>query len=123
MAVYVRPTEVVRGDETTAGRFSIQRWGGPTTQVESTVSVGTTATRLLANNPRRFGWIMYNRSAGSVDLGYTSSVTSGSGVPVPASNGFVTVDVEQEGEAVINEVWAISSAAASSIRVIEYLRV
>ena len=30
---------------------------------------------------------------------------------------------KQEGEAVINEVYAISSAAASSVRVIEYLRV
>lgn len=122
-AAYLLPDEVTRGNQTTAGRWSIAKYGGPTTQVETLASVGTSVQRILVNNARRLGWIIYNRSSNSIDLSYKSSVTSGSGVPLPASNGFATVSIDFEGEAPISEVWAISSGASSSIYIVEYYRV
>jgi hypothetical protein len=122
-AAYLRPTNVVRGDETTAGRFSIARYGGPTTVVQSTKTVGTSVSHVLRNNPRRVAYRIYNRSANSIDLSFYSDVTVGTGIPLSASTGYAEADVEIEGELVISEVHGISSAASSSVLVLEVIRV
>jgi len=91
-----RPGDYTRGADSVASRFSISRFGGPTTYRTSTVSVGITATRIVGNNPRRVQFTIYNRSANSIDLDYVSSVT---------------------------EIYGIASAASSSVFVVEVLRV
>jgi len=120
---YIRPTDVVRGDETTAGRFSIARFGGPTTTLTTTRTLGTTVSHVIRNNPRRVAYRIFNRSANSVDLSFTSDVTTGAGIPLSASTGYAEADVAIEGELVIQEVHGISSAASSTVLVIEILRV
>jgi len=122
-SAYIRPTNVVRGDETTAGRFSIARYGGPTTSQTTTKTIGTSVSHLLRNNPRRVAYRIFNRSANSIDLSFTSDVTVGTGIPLSASTGFAEADVEIEGELVIQEVHAVASAASSTVLVIEVLRV
>jgi len=122
-SAYIRPTSVVRGDETTAGRFAIARFGGPTTTQTTTRTLGTTVSHVLRNNPRRVAYRIFNRSANSIDLSFTSDVTVGTGIPLSASTGYAEADVEVEGELVIQEVHGISSAASSTVLVIEVLRV
>jgi len=122
-SAYIRPTNVVRGDETTAGRFSIARFGGPTTTLTTTRTLGTTVSHVIRNNPRRVAYRIFNRSANSVDLSFTSDVTTGNGIPLSASTGYAEADVAIEGELVIQEVHGISSAASSTVLVIEILRV
>jgi hypothetical protein len=120
---YIRPTDVVRGDETTAGRFSIARFGGPTTTLTTTRTLGTTVSHVIRNNPRRVAYRIFNRSVNSIDLSFTSDVTTGNGIPLSASTGYAEADVNIEGELVIQEVHGISSAASSTVLVIEILRV
>ena len=122
-SAYIRPTNVVRGDETTAGRFSIARFGGPTTTLTTTRTLGTTVSHVIRNNPRRVAYRIFNRSANSIDLSFTSDVTTGNGIPLSASTGYAEADVAIEGEMVIQEVHGISSAASSTVLVIEILRV
>jgi len=122
-SVYIRPTDVVRGDQTTAGRFAIARYGGPTTVVVTTRTLGTTVSHVVRNNPRRVAYRIFNRSVNSVDLSFTSDVTTGTGIPLAASTGIAEADVEIEGELVIQEVHGISSAASTTILVIEVIRV
>ena len=122
-SAYIRPTNVVRGDETTAGRFAIARFGGPTTTLTTTRTLGTTVSHVLRNNPRRVAYRIFNRSANNIDLSFSSDVTSGTGIPLSAATGYAEADVEVEGELVIQEVHGISSAASSSVLVIEVLRV
>lgn len=122
-SAYIRPTNVVRGDETTAGRFSIARYGGPTTSLTTTKTIGTSVSHVLRNNPRRVAYRIFNRSANSIDLSFTSDVTVGTGIPLSAGTGYAEADVEVEGELVIQEVHAISSAASSTVLVVEVLRV
>lgn len=117
------PARSVRELETTAGRFATLRYGGPTRPVESTVLVGTVPTRILKNNPRRVAWRMWNRSGNSIDLGLDGTVTAGAGVPLTAATGFAESDVEIEGEEVLHEVFGVSSAASSAVRVMEVERV
>ena len=120
---YLRPGQVVRGDEALASSFAIRRYGGPTRVVVTTRSIGTTVSHVLRNNPDRVAYRIYNRSVNSVDLSFTSDVTTGVGIPLPASTGIAEADVEIEGELVIQEVHGIASGAASSLLVVEVERV
>jgi len=119
----VRPSDYSRGADTTAGRFSITRFGGPTRSLTSTVSVLTTVTRIAGNNPRRVSITIYNRGLYNVDIDYASSVTSGTGIPLTGSSGVAQSTIEDDGEAVINEIYGIATTAASSVFVVEVIRV
>lgn len=119
----VRPGDFTRGTETTAGRFSITRFGGPTTSRTSTVSVLTTVTRIVGNNPRRVSITIYNRGVNNVDIDNVATVATGSGVPLTAASGVAASTIEDDGEAVINELYGIATTAAVSVFVVEVMRV
>ena len=119
----LRPAEVVRGDESTAGRFAIAKYGGPTTVIQRTATIGTTVSHLVRNNPRRVAWRAFNRSSNDIAVGFYADLTTTTGIPFPASTGVIYVDVEQEGEEVTWEVHAISTTAGSSVTVLEVIRV
>ena len=119
----VRPSDFTRGTDTTAGRFSINRFGGPTTSRTSTVSVLTTVTRIAGNNPRRVSITIYNRGVNNIDIDYVSSVTSGTGIPLTGASGVAASTIEDDGEAVINEVYGIATTATVSVFVVEVIRV
>jgi hypothetical protein len=119
----IAPDTFTRGADTTAGRFSITRFGGPTTSRTSTVSVLTTVTRIAGNNPRRVSITIYNRGVNNVDVDYVSSVTSGAGIPLTGASGVASSTIEDDGEAVINEIYGIATTGTSSVFVVEVLRV
>lgn len=123
MSVYVRPTEVVRGDETTAGRFAISRWGGPTTPKLTSATVGTTASRIVLNNPRRVKLTLLNLGASDVYVGFDSSVTTSSGLKLVASTGTLESNASDDGEEVLVELWAISGTAGQTVMISEVYRV
>jgi len=118
-----RPGDYTRGVDSVASRFSIQRFGGPTTSRTSTVSVLTTVTRIAGNNPRRVSITLYNRGTSNVDLDYQSSVVTGTGIPLPGSSGIATSTIEDDGEVVIEEIYGIANGATSSVFVVEVMRV
>jgi hypothetical protein len=119
----ITPDTFTRGADTTAGRFSITRFGGPTTSRTSTVSVLTTVTRIAGNNPRRVSITIYNRGLNNVDIDYVSSVAVGAGIPLSASSGVAVSTIEDDGEAVINEIYGIANGATASVFVVEVMRV
>ena len=123
MSVYVRPTEVVRGDETTAGRFAISRWGGPTTPKLTSATVGTTASRIVLNNPRRVKLTLLNLGASDVYVGFDSSVTTSAGLKLVAATGFLESNASDDGEEVLSEFWAISGSASQTVMISEVYRV
>ncbi len=119
----VLPFESARGDQTTAGRFAIARFGGPTTSRTSTVSVATSVTRIVGNNPRRVSVTVYNRGVNNVDVDYVATVTSGGGIPLTGASGVMQSTIEDDGEAVVQELYGIATTASSSVFVVEVLRV
>jgi len=119
----ITPDTFTRGADTTAGRFSITRFGGPTTSRTSTVSVLTTVTRIAGNNPRRVSITVYNRGVNNVDVDYVSSVSAGAGIPLTGASGVMQATIEDDGEAVINELYGIATTATSSVFVVEVMRV
>lgn len=120
---FIDQFDTARGTETTAGRFAIARFGGPTTSRTSTVSVLTTVTRIAGNNPRRVSITIYNRGTNNVDIDNVATVSTGSGVPLTAASGVVASTIEDDGEAVINEIYGIATTATVSVFVVEVIRV
>ena len=123
MSVYVRPTEVVRGDETTAGRFAISRWGGPTTPKLTSATVGTTASRIVLNNPRRVKLTLLHLGASDVYVGFDSSVTTSAGLKLVAATGTLESNASDDGEEVLVELWAISATSGQTVMISEVFRV
>ncbi len=119
----ITPFDSARGDQTTAGRFAIARFGGPTTSRTSTVTVATSVTRIVGNNPRRVSVTVYNRGVNNVDVDYVATVTAGGGIPLTGASGVMQSTIEDDGEAVVQELYGIATTAASSVFVVEVLRV
>ncbi len=105
--------------------FAQNTFGGPTRSVINplTNSVGTTSTQLLQNNPDRVFWIMFNRSPNKMDIDFTADVATDARIPIAPGGGFISMDVRDDGEGVINPVFAIASAAGSTVYVMEIKRV
>jgi hypothetical protein len=66
---------------------------------------------------------IYNRGVSSVDLDYVSTVTAGAGIPLAASSGIAASTIEEDGESIIQEIFGIATTAASSVFIVEVLRV
>jgi hypothetical protein len=104
-----------------AAEFSRKRFGRPTRLVVNPLvdSVGTSPVRVLANNPDRMMWLIINLSTNTVYLGFDPQVSSTRGIILGASGGYASMVIEDDGEAVAYEVWAVATGPNSPIYVIE----
>ena len=104
-----------------AREFTLKRFGFPTRAVENPVvaEVGTTAAEILKNNPDRVFFLVVNLSANTVYVGLASDVGATKGIQLDANGGFVSFSVEEDGEAVAYQIFAIATGAASAIYVLE----
>lgn len=89
----------------------------------SVVSVTTSATRILQNDPNRVFWVAMNRSVNNGAVGFNREVTFANGLLVGAGGGFVESDIDDDGEAIADEVFAINNSAAGDWRIVEIRRV
>lgn len=99
-----------------------QLYGGPIRPVERTVSVTTAATRLVQGNPDRVGLIAVNRSINFGAIGFAPDVSAGTGIYIGAAGGTIESRVQEDGDSVTWELWAINDTAAGNWRVIEFIR-
>ncbi len=108
-----------------AANFSESKFGGPTRIVENplTTSVGATPTLLLPNEPDRIFWLVVNRSAQIVDLGFTNALVTGANILLDANGGTVSSILEQDGELVTYPVYAVAPVAGATVYVVEVRRV
>jgi len=101
-----------------------QKVGFPTRLVINPVTntVETTATQILKNNPDRIFWLVVNLSGNNGFLGWDTLVSSTRGLFIAANGGFVSAMIEEDGELVIYEVWAINQNAPGPYLVVEVMR-
>lgn len=107
----------------TAAEFAQLRFGGPTRVNITLRTIGTLASRLLDNNPRRVGWVAANRGTSDGAFSTDPGVLTTTGLPLQASGGAVSMQVDEDGEAVAWEWYAVTGAAAQSFVVFEFVRV
>jgi hypothetical protein len=118
-----RTNEVADPAGSTAALWSAKWFGGPTRIQESRPIIQLTPTRILPNNPRRLFYQVINRSAANVSAGFDNSVTVANGIPLAPGAGFMSLAVQEDGEAVAWEVLGIADVAASALYVLEVIRV
>lgn len=118
MPPYLANVLPVRSEETNAGTFSVRRFGAPV-KVISSVQVFSTdpPTRLLSNNPRRVAWTIINPDRSYIQILHENNFTSWVSVAgtyrpfryiapvIYPEGGSATMSVEDDGEAVMQEVW------------------
>lgn len=82
-------------------------------KVISAVSVGTSATQILAANTERKSAVIYNNSAASVFVGPANTVTTATGFVIPTGQALTDADT-------VDAWWGIVvGPGASDVRVIE----
>jgi len=87
-----------------------------------TGTVGTTATKILNNNPDRIFWLAINLSSNKGYIGWDTEVSSSRGVPISSNGGYVSCSVEEDGELVIYEVYAINENAQGTYYTVEIMK-
>ncbi len=104
-----------------AVEFVNKRYGRKTQRFfnPETASIATTVTRVLKNNPDRIEWLIINLSTNDAFLAWDNQVSSTRGVKLAAGGGSVTLNVEEDGELVADEVLGIASVGAASIFTVE----
>lgn len=107
----------------TAAEWSKKWFGGPTRITRSTVTVGTTVTPILGNNPKRVFWAANNRSINDGAIGGDNTLTFATGDLLPALGGRAISTVQEDGEAVAWSVFGIQNAAAGDWVITEISRV
>lgn len=97
--------------------FDMVRFGGPTVPVESTVVVGTAATRLLGNDPDRLAIYMTNNDAGPIYWSTKPTVAPLAGFSI--GNGIVTIfQVQNDGALCGVELWGIAPAGPFTVTIL-----
>lgn len=107
----------------TAALYAERVFGGRTKVVETRVTVGTTVTPLMANNPRRIFWLAVNNGPNAGALGFDPSITTVNGVVMGPNGGFSSMSVFEDGEGVSWGVNGIQSVAAAVWYVMEVMQV
>jgi hypothetical protein len=101
-------------------QYMAARWGVKTRLVpQQTVAVLASATRILKNNPRRFGLTIINQGTGQVFLDWSAGVAVGVGVILTALGGSLTLVPDEDGEIIGYDMWAIASAAGNNLSIWE----
>ena len=87
-----------------------------------TDTVATTATEILRNNPERLFWLIVNLSLNKGYIGWDPQVSSSRGVPIGPSGGFISASIEEDGELVIQPVYAVNENAEGTYYIVEVVR-
>lgn len=103
--------------------FSEKWFGKPTRLVQNPVtnSVGATPTLLLPNNPERVGWLIMNRSIADIAISFLPTPVLTDDWLITNSGGYVSMNVQEDGEAVTQAVYAIGPAAGNTVYVVEVM--
>jgi hypothetical protein len=86
----------------------------------NTVTITTSATKIVSANPNRQSLLLSNTSAGTVYLGADNTVTKDNGIPLLQNVLFVENDCGSR--MYLGDVWGIVTAETSNLRYWERTR-
>ena len=97
-------------------------FGGRFEENDSTISVGTSATKVVDNDPDALALTIVNIGANSVYLAPTNNPTSSKGIILDASGGSVSMVVRDDLLLPALEWYGIAPSGASNVYVIRLRR-
>jgi hypothetical protein len=84
-------------------------------QIDRTQTVGTSSERILDQNPNRLQIVFINPTANDVVIDTSAEVALGDGFAIPAGNGSVVFNVDQDGDLPTSEWYAVADSAGTDI--------
>lgn len=109
--------------EGSVARLIRERVGGIFETVTSTVTVTTTSTRILRQNPERVGYLLINTGNSRVDLSFEQVIVTGESIPLGPGGGSLSVSVEEDFTMSTYPLFGQAITASSTVRIIEIVRV
>ena len=100
--------------------FVQKKWGVKSRSIENpvTATAGAGVTKILNNNPDRFGAVIVNYDTVLMRVAPSRSVSATYGIPLDPTGGSAVMTAEEDGEMVGYE-WFVYSAAGGTIYVLE----
>ena len=104
----------------TVAQYITKKWGIKTRLVPLQVfAVLATPSRIIKNNPRRFGLTILNQGTSAVFLGWDSSVSITNGLFLAPTGGSISLVVDEDAELISYDMWAVSAAAGNNLSIWE----
>lgn len=83
--------------------------------IPRTSTVGTTPTRILDQNPNRLQLVFTNPTPNELFIDTSGEVGLEDGFNVPANNGTVTLNVQDDGDLPTAEWYAVAGSAGTTV--------
>ena len=100
----------------TAAQYVERRWGTRTRLVPlATFAVLASVGRAVKGNPKRMALTITNVGTGTITVGFDSSVTAGNGIPLAPNGGTLSLDVDEDGELVTYDIFAVAPAVGNNL--------
>lgn len=100
----------------------MERFKGHTFTQETYLNASVTNTQILKNNPNRVGWIIINEGTYDVKVSPTNYLSAYTGWLLPANGGVISMNWKDDGEGVSQELYAVTVASVSALRIREVIR-
>jgi hypothetical protein len=84
-------------------------------QIDRIQTVGTTPTRILDQNPNRLQIVFVNPTSNDVFIDTSAEVALGDGFSIPAGNGSIVFNIDQDGDVPTSEWYAVADTAGTDI--------
>jgi hypothetical protein len=83
--------------------------------------VGTSATRIVPNDPKRLALLLVNTGASALWVGFSQSVAPGASILLGPYGGSLTMTLEEDHETVYYEIWGVAEGAPTTIACLEVI--
>lgn len=97
-------------------------FGGPVTETDKTVSVATSATRIVGNNPDRVMLLLINLGGTPVYVRPANNPSDSAGVQLSQNGGSMVTIVRDDGTLPTNEWYGVAPSVAANVYVLEMVR-
>ena len=98
-----------------AQSFIEGEFGGPTEEIDVEVSVGTTATKIVENDPDALALTLINLGSETAWVMFDNKVSTTRGIQLDAGGGVVSLVIRDDQALPTREWYAITSTATTDI--------
>lgn len=103
-------------------QYAELEFGGPVSETDNTVSVATTATKIVGNNPDRVMLLLVNLGGTPVNVVPDNDPSSSKGITISQNGGSMVSIVRDDGTLPTREWYGIATSAAANVYVLELSR-
>jgi len=106
---------------TKTSEIAYGRYGSNTFVKQTAIVCNIITSIIVPANPNRVSLILLNNSPSAVYVGFTPDVTTQFGLLLTANGGLLSLNINDEGEAVSTEIYGTTSLDGRNLTLIEVI--